>query len=312
MKSKVIDFEKGLSGLKHRRGGKKGNDEKDEELELQKNQDRELLKRLVDGPKSFNGKKTEDSSAPKTIKFPSKNEKIQALVLELASLQQKLVSTTGKNAGKLDMEALKDNLEGNPAIDRIMDLVMELSEVTGYTLDDLLLGGKLQEIIISDPELKKKFFFDHPPHKPDLDALLNFSRNDRDDDDDDDDDDEDDDDEIIDFNMTDQSRTYYVNGREIVISKRLQPFQSINIVRTRIKEIIVEIYDTFLEDPLLVELTENPKVFKKLNPNKREYVNNYFHLVEELEDLSGHEAPDPFLKENLRKLAKRYHVKLKF
>ena len=297
MKSKVINFDQGLSGLKHRRGAKKSAEEKND-IEEQNNVPDSNVKIPEVISESSPPSQPPRSSQNKTIKFLSKNEKIQNIVLELASLQGAILPPDAK--GSFNFDLLNGTLANNPSVDRVMELIMELVDVTGYSLEELLLGGKLQDIIVNDKVLSKKFSFEESePRKVDFDSLFDFS-----------DDDDDDDDEIYHFDG--KKRVYYINGRDIVISKPLKHFQSINVIRTRIKEIIAEIYDRFLDDPLLKQLSEDPKSFKKVNSTKKAAVNDYYRLVEELEDLSEHDAPDVFLSENLRRLAKRYRVRLKF
>lgn len=316
MKSKVINFEKGLSGLKHRRGKKESTEENSAtqepqstptEIQEEPKESKESKKTPLKTPEVV----SQSQSQARTIKFPSKSEKIQDVILELANLQGEIMPNINMNNGNIPLDVLKNSLDNNPAVDRVMELILKLVDLTGYTLEDLLLGGKLQEIITEDNVLNKKFYFeDGKSSKADVESLFNFSRDDLgSDDDDDDEDDENEDGSYVDDG---KSRTYYIDGREINITKRLKSNQTINPVRTRIKEIIQEIYDTYRDDQTLMQLADDPKTFRKLPAAKREFVNDYFRLVEELEDLTEHEADDPFVTENLRRLARRYRVKLKF
>lgn len=286
MKSKIINFEDGLLGLKHRRGDKKI-----------KNEDKKE-------PEEVEVSNKENRTTAKTIIYPVNNvnrKRVREILIEVFDMHQRMLNQFGGDINNFTESLFSGKLEDIKTDDAVhmAHLISELCELTGYTMTDLLLHGKFESLIYDYNVLDtmiSKHMSNETSYKYDAKKRVDQDDDHEDDFEDEDEDEEDEDDEKEGLND---------------LGYKFHPSSGVNARRRRIKEIIGEIYDNYLEDDLLYEVSENPNIYKNLSSRKKDFVDDYNNLINELEFLTEHSATDLFLTENLLRLAKRYKVKLK-
>ncbi|MBQ9536313.1 MAG: hypothetical protein IJU79_00830 [Desulfovibrionaceae bacterium] len=136
MKSKIINFADGRNELKDQQ--KKQDSTKTEEVEE------------LDGASQ---KENADSKGsiihyPKKTSDEAKFNRIQAILKELLKMHKDMLRKSGVSIDAFADQMLRGDYEANPEeIEKVTGLVEELGDITGYSLSELILGGKFEELV---------------------------------------------------------------------------------------------------------------------------------------------------------------------